>query len=588
MKRYLFLLFLFFESVFAKNYEVNLILDKATSNYFESIKKEVKSLFNSDENLIYNLQICDKNQCEDLVNTNLNGVFLLKKEIKFEEKKNKYFITYNNISTIYDENRVLRATALAILEYVKENKKTKTLFLKNRLSQIKKEEVTLENIKIYELKEIFDFVLSNNLEVKQNQNENLLYGLDVQNAKNLYKPNIELFSNTTQIDSDRAKYSNGLYSEGSVDAGIKITQVIYSNKIIQNIKIKKLLDESNKNKTKAKNDENLYKALLTYLNIIKAKKFNEIISIKHEFIEQNLEFSKQRVEIGVQDRSDFYRWQSELANVNIELSNSKKELENLKIELSNLILVDKNFDLENYGMHSKLFKLLNQDAIKYIANENVQKLFLENIIYSHYSLRQLEDLISAKNEEYQMNKNSRYLPSIVFEAQAKKIVDRFGEASDFTRPWNDNEFQAVLNFNFPLYEGGTKSINIQKDEIELVNLKLKYNEVKNLIEKNVKQNYFSLKKSYEDIDYSNTSLEFSKKNYELVLDKYKNGKENIISLLDAQNAYIVSKINENISIVDYLVDLSSILFLSGNIEILVDEDKKSEFEKDILRVTNEK
>jgi outer membrane protein len=146
----------------------------------------------------------------------------------------------------------------------------------------------------------------------------------------------------------------------------------------------------------------------------------------------------------------------------------------------------------------------------------------------------------------------------------------------------------VLNFSLPLYEGGAISNAIEKNEVELINLKLKYNEIKNLIEKNINQNLNSLLKSYEKIDYSQIAQKYAKKNYELVLDRYKSGSETIISLLDAQNSYMVSKLNESISSIDYLIDLISVYFFSGNIEVLVNEDKKSKFEKELLGVLDEK
>ena len=322
--------------------------------------------------------------------------------------------------------------------------------------------------------------------------------------------------------------------------------------------------------------------MITYLNVIKANNYNRIMKIKQNFIKQNLEFSKQRVEIGVQDRSDVYRWENEFANVNIELANSQKQLNSLKIELANLLQIDNKFSFVEYGMNSDIFKLLNSDAIKYISNKKVQELFLNDIIYTHSKLKQISELVNIKNEQLKMNKNSRYLPTIAFEGSAKKIVDRYGVGSQSTRYWDDNEYQAVINLTLPLYEGGSKSINIEKNELELVNLKLQYNNVKSLIEKNVEQDYDSLLKAYEKIAYAKTSLEFSKKNYDLIQDKYKNGKDNIISLLDAQNSYIVSKLTENISIIDYLVDLSSIYFFSGKIDILIDENKKMQMEEKIL------
>uniref|UniRef100_UPI004048590F TolC family protein n=1 Tax=Aliarcobacter sp. TaxID=2321116 RepID=UPI004048590F len=567
-------------SSFAQSYNIDLLLDENTNKYINAIKKEANTLFSSNDSINYNIQIC-KNDCEKKFND--KKLIILNSKNKYTNNSNSYIVSYNFISSVYDENRLIRASALAIFEYLKEKKISNSIYIENKINEeIFEEEIIPANQKTLDLKDIFSLALENNIEIQQNKNNTKIDKLNIDDSISDYKPQIDFYSNLIQIDEDRAKYSNGLYSEGSAEVGLKLTQVIYSDKILKNIEIKKLLELSNSNSIKSQNDEILYKVLVTYLNVIKANNYNDIIKIKHNFISQNLNFAKQRVEIGIQDRSDVYRWESELANANMELANSKKQLKSLKIELSNLLQIEKEFSFVEYGMNSNNFKLLNSDAIKYISNKKVQELFLDDIIYSHSRLRQIAELINVKNQELKMNKNSRYLPTIAFEGSAKKIVDRYGEGSQSTRYWDDKEYQAVINLTLPLYEGGSKSIGIEKNEIELVNLKLQYNNVKSLIEKNVEQDYDSLLKAYEKISYAKTSLEFSKKNYDLIQDKYRNGRENIISLLDAQNSYIVSKLNENISIIDYLVDLSSIYFFSGKIDILIDENKKKEIEEKIL------
>ena len=571
--------FLSFTVINAQNYSLNILVDENSKKYIEAIKKETQSLISSNEKIDYKITICNLN-CEKLLSN--NEYILLNQNSKIAQNQNKYIITYNFISTIYDESKLIRASALGIYEYLLENKKTKSIYLENKKDEIIVDNLNTSNEKIIDLKDVFLLTLENNYEIKSNNNSSQINKLNIEESKSDYKPKIDFYSNLIQIDKDRANYSSGLYSEGTLETGIKLTQVIYSDKILKNIEIKKFLDLSNTNAIKSANDEILYKALLTYLNIIKANNYNRIIKIKKEFIKQNLEFSQQRVEIGVQDRSDVYRWESELANANMELADSKNQLSSLKIELANLLQIDKNFNFIEYGMNSDIFKILNSDAINYISNKKVQDLFLDDIIYSHSKLKQIDELINAKNQQLKMNKSSKYLPTISFVGSANKIVDRYGAATNTTRYWDDNEFEVVINLTLPLYEGGAKNINIEKNEIELVNLKLQYNNVKDLIEKNVKQDYDSLLKSYEKISYAKTSLEFSKKNYDLIQDRYKNGKENIISLLDAQNAYIVSKLNENISITDYLVDLSSIYFFSGKIEILINKDKKTQIEQEIL------
>ena len=585
-KKYLIAIFLMFSSIAnAQNYKINLVLDNNYNKYINSIKNEAQALFSSVDKIDYNLIVC-VNDCNKYVNNSDKKLVILNDNKKYIQNKNSYIISYNQILNSYDENQLLRASALGIFEFLKENKISNSVYIENKKIESFesfKELKENSNIKKLDLKEIFFLAINNNIQIQQNKNNSKIDKLNIDESKSAYKPQIDFYSNLTQIDSDRAKYSNGLSSEGSFEAGIKLSQVIYSDKILKNIEIKKLLDLSNTNNIKSQNDEILYKVVLSYLDVIKANNYNDIIKIKYNFISQNLDFAKQRVEIGVQDRSDVYRWESELSNANIELSNSQKQLNYLKIELANLLQIDKNFSFVEYGLNSNIFKLSNNDAIKYLSNKKVQDLFLDDIIYSHSKLKQIDELINAKAQELKMNKSSRYLPIIAFEGSAKNTLNRYGVGAKATRYWDDNEYQAVINLSLPLYEGGAKSISIEKNEIEFVNLKLQYNNVKSLIEKNVEQDYDSLLKSYEKISYSKTSLDFSKKNYDLIQDKYKNGKENIISLLDAQNAYIVAKLTENISIIDYLQDLSSIYFFSGKIEILIDENKKIDIEEKISK-----
>ena len=585
-KKYLIAIFLMFSSIAnAQNYKINIVLDNNSNKYINSIKNEAQALFSSVDKIDYNLIVC-ANDCDKYINNSDKKLVILNDNKKYIQNKNSYIISYNQILNSYDENQLLRASALGIFEFLKENKISNSVYIENKKIESFesfKELKENSNIKKLDLKEIFFLAINNNIQIQQNKNNSKIDKLNIDESKSAYKPQIDFYSNLTQIDSDRAKYSNGLYSEGSVEAGIKLSQVIYSDKILKNIEIKKLLDLSNTNNIKSQNDEILYKVVLSYLDVIKANNYNDIIKIKYNFISQNLDFAKQRVEIGVQDRSDVYRWESELSNANIELSNSQKQLNYLKIELANLLQIDKNFSFVEYGLNSNIFKLSNNDAIKYLSNKKVQDLFLDDIIYSHSKLKQIDELINAKAQELKMNKSSRYLPIIAFEGSAKNTLNRYGVGANATRYWDDNEYQAVINLSLPLYQGGAKSISIEKNEIEFVNLKLQYNNVKSLIEKNVEQDYDSLLKSYEKISYSKTSLDFSKKNYDLIQDKYKNGKENIISLLDAQNAYIVAKLTENISIIDYLQDLSSIYFFSGKIEILIDENKKIDIEEKISK-----
>lgn len=578
-KYVLILSFIFISFSFANNHDINIVVDKNSKEYIVSIEKELSSLFSNSDKLKYKIKIC-QNDCSKYLKKR-NTFVLLKENKKYKKVFKNFILTYNQISSLYDKNKVVRISALGIYEMIKE-KKYDSLYVDNKQKKIPKLLEDTKDLKVLDLKDIFALAAKNNLSIKQNHNNKKINNINIDEAKSYYKPQIDIYSNITIIDGDRAEYSSGLYSEGSLQVGVKVSQLVYSNKILENIKIKKLLAKSSTDEIKSLNDEIMYKATLLYLNIIKAKKTNQIIKINHDFISQNLDFARQRVSIGVKDRSDVLRWESELANINIKLANSKKELNSLKIELSNLLQINSEFDVFEYSLNSKLFKLDNKDAIGFIKDKRVQNSFSNNIVHSHSKLKQITFLKDIKQKELNMNKDSRYLPTVVLEGSADRILDRYGKGEDTIRYWDDNEYSAVLNINIPIYEGGLKRTNIQKNQIELINLKLQYKQMKNLIIENVRKNFESLKRSYEKIKFAKISQEASQKNFELIQDKYKNGKENIISLLDAQDSYIIAQLNLNISTIEYLSDLSSIYFFSGKIDILINEDKKKEVERNIL------
>ncbi len=565
----------------AKEYKIRLVLDDNSSGFIKDIKEETKTLFNLEDKINYQIIKCKTTNCIDKE----NHIYLIKSENKNKKIKNSYIVSYNDFFSKLDKQKIVRATALSIFEFLKE-KKSSSIHIENKKN--KKLVLTKKDVKLLNLDDVYSNLIKNNFSIKQNYNNTLLSSLDIESAKSNYKPQVEFFSNVIQIDSDRAEYSSGQYSEGTVDMGVKLTQLIYSNSVIKNIEIKKLLDKSVENQIKASNDEILYRIVLTYLDIIRAKNSIDIINTNQQFIKENLEFAKEQFDIGVADKSDVFRWESELADASMKLTTAQNSLKLLKTELANTILINKDYILKKYDLDSEVFRIFNNDAIKVLDNSKVQNLLLEEIVLTHPNLKYIKRLIEAKKEEKSINEASRYSPKIAFEAQARKIVDRYGQAEDFQRPWDDEEYQAVLNLTIPIYEGGKKSVDIQKNELELINLKLKYEETKNLINKNIKQNIDALDSSFKKLFYAKKSMKFTKKNYQSVLDKYKKGKVNIITLLDAQNTYTISRLNKNISEVEYLSNLSSIYYFTGNIDVLVDKNKKNNLEKKILKAIDEK
>ncbi|MGM0518108.1 MAG: TolC family protein [Campylobacterota bacterium] len=563
----------------AQEYKVDILVDKNIDKYINEFKQETKSVFFRDDSINFNIKTCKLN-CKNFLDNKFDiAVFQASKKQKHKET---YLINYNKIQSSYDKNRVIKAFSLAVFEYLKESKKD-SIFLKSvEIFSLKKEETRKK--KSLNLKDLATFIKKNSYEYKQNKNSLDLDFLDIKQAQSSFKPKLSAFSNYVQIDEDRAKASKGQAVQKQLTAGIKVKQLLYSNEALKNIKIKKLLHKASKQDIKAVNERLLYESILIYLNIIQVKEQLEIINKKRDFIQKNMLFSKQRVQIGVANRSDIYRWESEFANANIRFSTTKQKLQELKYELFNKLGLKDSYDFINYDMKTSLFKLLSKDAIKYIQNPRVQKLFFKFVVQEHPWLKKLQETVLAKKEQVAMNKESYYSPKLAFEGNYKKYLSKEGEAANIPVPFDDREFEAVVNLSFDLYNSSLKDIKLQRSKIEYLNLKISYNKTEDLIAKNLKTNYYFLQKSYENISYSKNSLHSSKKNLEYLQDRYNNKKANIIELLDAQNTYSIAQANYNISVNKYLQNLVSIYFFIGKIELLVNENIKYELENRINEI----
>lgn len=536
------------------------------------------------------------------------------------ENKIKSFLSYQveelNHKALFsktksDLGKVARASALQLYQIASEEKVDSytKVYLKNKiilnnkiankiqffptfnlLSKVIQQDNSIIKSRKLTLIQSLQLALKNSYDYKITTNQLALIDQDIQNAKASFYPDIYLQGSFTQIDSDRAKYSNGTASQKLISSGIGLSQLLYSNKALKNIDIQNYLFSSKQNETETVKQLILYKVVLTYLNVLNLQKSYEIVKSKANFIQENLLLAKNRFDVGISDKSDIYRWQSELANVNIDLVKVKKDFNSLKIELSNLLQIPnkQNITLEHYDLNNELFKLFEKTPADLVFKpkelEKLVNFLANNIINNHPLIKTYEELLSAKKEELRMNKDDLYSPIISLNANINETLKRDGEGADFNRPWDDTQYQVGLNIKVPLYESGKKQIDIEKNKIELLNLQHRLKDEKSKIKKEIFQAIQNVSSSYNSIKFSKAAYKSAKKNYNLIQDKYSKGEANIITLLDAQNSMIIADLVRNSSVFIYLRDISSVFYIIGYIEILSDINKKQEIQNRLKEV----
>jgi len=540
--------------------------EEEKENLFKYLNdKNIKSFYEGDVSSLKNKPLFSKSQ-KDMTKTSRAIALLLYQVFVENEKLENYIKVYSNEQVLFHSS-----TASKIEFYPSFDLLTKV---------IKKDEL-LSKIKKMSLKDALKLVLENSYDYKIANNTLYLYNEDIKNAKSAYRPDIYVDTSYSKIDADRASFNNG---EKTLTAGITLSQLLYSNSALKNINIQEYVYDSQENEKKLVKQAVLYDVILNYLNTLNYQKNYEIVKDKINFIKQNLILAKNRLEVGTSDKSDIYRWESELANVNLDLVSARKNYNSSKIELSNLLQLPsrENISLQEYSIDNDLFKLFGKTPATLVSNpydlEKVSKFLSEDLILNHDTLKTYENLIKAKKEELQMNKDSKYSPSVYLNANINNTLNRRGKGADVVNAWDDTSYKFGIDIKIPLYESGKKNISIEKSRLELINLQHKLQNEKSQIQKNIFQTMQSISSSFDSIKFSNLAYKSAQQNYILIQDKYAKGKSNIVTLLDAQNSMIIANKQKNNSVYVYLSDLSTMFYTVGYIEILNDKNKKEEMQ----------
>ncbi|MEM6886355.1 MAG: TolC family protein [Verrucomicrobiota bacterium] len=106
----------------------------------------------------------------------------------------------------------------------------------------------------------------------------------------------------------------------------------------------------------------------------------------------------------------------------------------------------------------------------------------------------------------------------------------------FGRPSNldEDEWQALLVAELPVFQGWRRPSEVNQERSELERLIQVQIEASQLIEQNTRNAMFSMESSFPNIELARIALESSRKNLDLVRDKYVEGKVGVTDLIDAQ------------------------------------------------------
>jgi outer membrane protein len=421
------------------------------------------------------------------------------------------------------------------------------------------------------------------------QAQNVAAGKEaVKQARSGLLPQIDLNAGGVAIDDDRAAAGLGSTPERSLSGSVTATQLLYSDETWANYKVEQHRQTSREEQRETVKLDIALDAAVAYLNVLRAKTLERIQKDNLRLTRANLDRAHARVSIGAANRSEVYRWQTEIAGSRQDVLSAvsrRKIIENNLNRLLNRPL-EERFATEETSLSDPLLIVSDPRFFDYVNNPMSFRVFRDFLVEEGLSLSpeilRIDAAMAAQQRILTSAKRAFWLPDFSVEGSVTELFNDDGKGTRDQSPFGlDNTDWSVGVFaSFPLVEGGGKFATTKRAREELSGLRLERQSTSQRVEERIRSAQLLTSASYPSIRLSRQGAEASGKNLELVTDSYMRGVVSIVDLLDAQNTALLANEDAENAVFKFLIDLMRVERAVGRFDFfMTPDDREAMFQK---------
>ncbi len=449
--------------------------------------------------------------------------------------------------------------------------------------------------KQYNLLEVINTVLNQNLSLQSVQKDVVLSEQDVKLAKSNYLPNVTASANGTYTDPNLAEISSGQNPEFQTAGNITLQQTVFSEAANANISIQKSLQKAQQESFNIEQLNTIFNASNAYFNVLILKANLQIQARNLDLTKRNLQIAEQNFKAGESGKSDLLRFRSQMAQNTQSLVEAINQFEQSLVVINQLLNnpINREISIEDVDLTSELLKRYNYDNfIEMLDDPTLREPFIEFLIQeSKVNAPELKALgynLEATNRNIKLNGSGRFLPTVALQGQYNRVFDRSGVGS--TAPagssFLDSNYNIGLNVSIPILNSNQTNINrqtalIQKDQLNINKENTELN-----IAVNIRNIVLDVINQISNIELSKVSEETANEALELTQASYSNGAVNIVQLIDAQNNYLNAQIARVSAVYNYMINALQLERYLGYYFLLNSEADNANFNQRFIEFLN--
>lgn len=438
--------------------------------------------------------------------------------------------------------------------------------------------------------------LDRNLGIEATRRDVAVAHAQVGEARGGWLPTLDANAGFAWLDPDAANTFGN--AERQLSWGLSGQQVIYSPLIHHGVRAQEDNERSVEHAVRSRELDLIRDSAGAYLQVLRALNAERVNRENLGRIRRNLSLAEVRVDIGSAGREEVYRWQIAIADGRASVIAATAARNQAEIALNRLLNRD---DLEEAFRPSDPTEpgdglVLDERIAQYVDDpwsfRVLREFVAREAIDNSPEIRRLDAAIAAQEHVLDGRQRSLFVPDVVVtggfnhvflragEGSANSPIMGFPERDDFT--W---QLGAALRFR--LFDAA-RYPQIEQTRTTIGQLQIQRRATAQAIEQGVRSAMHQAGASRAAVRLREDAATAADLNLELVTDAYSRGAVNIITLIDAQNQALVTRLAASNALYDFLLDYLSVERAAAAFGFRLPTEEREDFIRRLVRFAAER
>ncbi|KAF0133731.1 MAG: tolC [Candidatus Saganbacteria bacterium] len=308
---------------------------------------------------------------------------------------------------------------------------------------------------------------------------------------------------------------------------VSFAQPLFMASLIPGFSLAKKYTEIAREDLKKTINDTSFNVTQAYFAVLKARIYLKLAQDSKEMAQSHLNQVRMLLAAQVSTKADYLRTEVQLANAEIALTKAKSTLDIAEAAFNNSL--GKNIE-EMVVLSTEQFK----EALPALPN---YKNLLEITFTNRPEWKQYELSKGITEDNLRINQTA-YLPSLLVSGQTGNRISEYPTYKSDVNSWSITGIAS-----WTIFDGFGLQNRIREAAANVEAQKAAEEQVKNGIELEVRDAYFSLKSAIETISSAKKAVESAEENYKVSDTRFNSGVGTNLEVIDAQVALTQAKIN---------------------------------------------